>query len=268
MSSYSAYAKDLKARIIALPLKEMDALLLEEGIMLELVRINLDKPGTISFTNVARAIQLAAYLHRNQTRADRREMPVTHYIEHPLRNALRLLRYGVTDEVTIIAALLHDTVEDCADEMVAMRTYDPSTMTEQDKRDKALGLLTSLFPIGVADIVLLVSNPLYDGPLRSRDQKHDAYHEHVIELLTYGPSTALVKFSDWVDNALSLQHNDPTRYAVMTARLANKYKPLVSPFVDRLQKPDVKAMLSPEGYDQAMRHLVGGAEILGRLATS
>jgi hypothetical protein len=42
------------------------------------------------------------------------------YIEHPLRNALRLIRWGAVGHPVVIAsALLHDVVEDCAHEIVS-----------------------------------------------------------------------------------------------------------------------------------------------------
>lgn len=55
------------------------------------------------------ALRFAAYQHRYQQRKDN----VTPYINHPIAVASILLNEaGVTDEIVLIAALLHDTVED------------------------------------------------------------------------------------------------------------------------------------------------------------
>ncbi len=55
------------------------------------------------------ALSFAAYKHRHQRRKDNS----TPYINHPIAVANILLNEaGVTDETVLIAALLHDTVED------------------------------------------------------------------------------------------------------------------------------------------------------------
>ncbi|MEM8502656.1 MAG: HD domain-containing protein [Cyanobacteria bacterium P01_D01_bin.1] len=55
------------------------------------------------------ALSFSAYKHRHQRRKDHE----TPYINHPITVANILLNEaGVTDEVVLIAALLHDTVED------------------------------------------------------------------------------------------------------------------------------------------------------------
>ena len=63
-------------------------------------------------TLILRAAEFAALKHRNQRRKDADASP---YINHPLALA-RLLAEdaGVTDTVTLCAALLHDTIEDTA----------------------------------------------------------------------------------------------------------------------------------------------------------
>jgi (p)ppGpp synthase/HD superfamily hydrolase len=61
---------------------------------------------------------MASFLHRKQTRFVRGDLPRVPYIEHPLRVALRLVRWGVPDAELIAAALLHDVVEDCSTELL------------------------------------------------------------------------------------------------------------------------------------------------------
>ena len=57
---------------------------------------------------ILRAFEIAEEAHQGQTRRDG-----TAYVEHPVRVA-RIVRHemGVTDPVTLCAALLHDTLED------------------------------------------------------------------------------------------------------------------------------------------------------------
>lgn len=67
-----------------------------------------------------RATAFAAYKHRNQRRKDVDESP---YINHPVALADVLANEGnIDDEAVLIAAILHDTIEDTetsSDELVA-----------------------------------------------------------------------------------------------------------------------------------------------------
>lgn len=56
-----------------------------------------------------RALEFAATRHRFQKRKDAAESP---YINHPIAVARVLAEAGVIDEATLLAATLHDTVED------------------------------------------------------------------------------------------------------------------------------------------------------------
>jgi len=59
---------------------------------------------------IFRALLYSAQAHRDQRRKDRPRSP---YINHPIQVAELLWRVGgVTDPATLVAALLHDTVED------------------------------------------------------------------------------------------------------------------------------------------------------------
>lgn len=60
--------------------------------------------------NFLAALSFAAYKHRDQRRKDVAKTP---YINHPINVANVLLNEaGITDEIVLIAAILHDTVED------------------------------------------------------------------------------------------------------------------------------------------------------------
>ena len=71
-------------------------------------------------TRLLSAIDFAAYRHRKQVRKGTEGVP---YVSHPVAVAELIARVGrVTDIVTLLAAILHDTIEDTettADEIVA-----------------------------------------------------------------------------------------------------------------------------------------------------
>ena len=88
-------------------LKHMDDRELAEAILLEADAAGLD------VHSIATAIALASELHGNQFRkGNRGSLSNPPYIEHPLRNTLRLIRMGVRDESVLNGSILHDTVED------------------------------------------------------------------------------------------------------------------------------------------------------------
>jgi guanosine-3',5'-bis(diphosphate) 3'-pyrophosphohydrolase len=62
------------------------------------------------FSQFLKALQFAAERHRNQRRKDSQESP---YINHPIQVAELVWRVGgVRDMTTLLAAVLHDTIED------------------------------------------------------------------------------------------------------------------------------------------------------------
>lgn len=70
----------------------------------------LETPPKVLSLDFLRALSFAAQKHRDQRRKDSAQTP---YINHPIAVADILLNEaGVTDEVVLMAALLHDTVED------------------------------------------------------------------------------------------------------------------------------------------------------------
>jgi GTP diphosphokinase / guanosine-3',5'-bis(diphosphate) 3'-diphosphatase len=67
-------------------------------------------PTHLNPTQLLKAIAFAANKHRDQRRKDAEASP---YINHPIAVATVLAAEGeVSDEITLIAAALHDTVED------------------------------------------------------------------------------------------------------------------------------------------------------------
>lgn len=204
------------------PLKDMDAALLVLAIQQEA------KTDDLQY-----AMELAAYVHRNKRRANPTRssdgtihQPSSPYIVHPLRNTLRLIRWGVTDKDILIASILHDTVEDHARELAQLSYPNHSPMTEAESRIQALEYIYDSFGRKVYYIVKAVTNMIPDKKV-SKEDRMAGYVEHVaVSLDAIGPF--LVKFSDFCDNALGLHHQEDN--LEMVQYLARKYSPLVPHF--------------------------------------
>ena len=117
-----------------------------------------------------RALNFAATKHRDQRRKDSRQTP---YINHPITVANILLNEaGVTDEVVLISALLHDTVEDT---------------------DTTLDELAQQFGVAVRDVVAEVTD---DKSLPKAERKQ-AQIDHAAGL---SDRAKLVKLADKISN--------------------------------------------------------------------
>jgi (p)ppGpp synthase/HD superfamily hydrolase len=230
--------------ISELPLKGMDALLLQRAIILKVTEIRKSEVY-VDYVKVSKAIDLAAYCHRDQRRRNRGNMPSTHYIEHPLRNALRIMRYGCTDQDIIVAAILHDTVEDSLSDLLLLSTN--ATPPDWGGREHVYDWFESEFGFEVARLVHSVTNPLPGKARRTKDQKRADYVELVTKKIS-DPKTALVKLSDFIDNAAGLYHQNVFGNEEMISHLAKKYSPLVPVFLERVQQDDFRALVSDEGY--------------------
>jgi (p)ppGpp synthase/HD superfamily hydrolase len=213
-----------------LPLKEMDGVLLTYAILEESISagLNIDKINS--------AIQLASYLHRNDIRQARGKNLSDNYINHPLRNTLRIIRYGCYWEDVLVASILHDTVEDHAWEIVTeFAGYDTSSLDNKTVEGKTFLLTTALeyiateFGAPVARIVDKVSNRPTPHLGLTKDEKRAIYRDHVIAAITDDIEVFMVKYSDFCDNAIGLYHNKDNKG--MTEHLSKKYFPLIDEFI-------------------------------------
>ena len=137
------------------------------------------------------ALDLASDLHA----ADRRVREP--YMNHLLRVTLRIIRYyGVRDIDVLVAALLHDAVEDHPAELGGVEPGGShSALTEA-----ALAELGRRFNPRVAELVRAVTNPEYD-PARDRDEQ---YRIHVAEKLQDDPWARVITISDFTDNGVGI----------------------------------------------------------------
>lgn len=202
-----------------LSLKKMDsAMLLFE--LQHITRAMSDEDAEMLMS----AAQLATYLHRNQRRFVRDDMPKVPYIEHPLRNTLRLHRWGSTDAEILTIALLHDVVEDCTDELLELGSIKPSgavlgagTLGARTiNRCMAIDKLTADYGTRVGEGVEALTNPI-----------NGSYLDHVVEQSS-NRDFALVKASDLHDNAGSLKHQIGGMKPESMRRRIAKYAPAVS----------------------------------------
>ncbi|XGU20822.1 hypothetical protein ACETU7_10775 [Rhodococcus sp. 3Y1] len=199
-----------------LPLKEMDAATLVFAI--ESAVDELAIPGE----TLRLAMEVATLAHLDQFRKNGIKSDEDPYIVHPLRNVLRLLRYGCSDVEILSATALHDTVEDRPHAVIALlggQTADD--MSASEAQERASTLIASRFGHRISELVEAVTNPI-DYPC---DNTTAGYQDHVIRAIA-DPAVFLVKFSDFVDNAGSVKYLSETD----RLRLVTKYEPLVEHF--------------------------------------
>jgi (p)ppGpp synthase/HD superfamily hydrolase len=183
------------------------------------------------------ALGLAADLHR----LDRRSREP--YLNHVLRTTIRVITYyDVTDVDVIVAALLHDAVEDHPQELAGQRPGDPV--------EAALAELAERFTPRAAELVRAVTNP----PREPGRDRYEQYREHVAESLEANPWARVIKVSDFTDNGVGLMHSLPTKYKP----LATKYRPLVPVLRELIARPDTP--LSDAVKDRICRQLDAAEE--------
>lgn len=188
-------------------------------------RLIWEVSGLAGRERVLDALELAAELHRDDRYG--REP----YLSHLLRVAIRIVsHYEVRAADPVAAGLLHDSVEDHAAELAALRP-DPSG----DARADALTVLANRFGDPVAEIVAAVTNPVRD-PAEPQGQadRHRRYREHIAESLDRLPWARVVKLSDFTDNGVGILYaTGPAMH-----RLATKYSPLTDVYRDLVRRGD------------------------------
>ena len=134
------------------------------------------------------ALAFAAHKHRDQRRKDAHASP---YINHPIALAQLLsVEGGVTDTRTLIAAVLHDTIEDTE------TTYDE---------------LRARFGKVVADVVAELTD---DKSLTKAERKR----LQVVHAPHKTRRAALVKLADKTCNLRDVAHNPPTGWPLERRR--------------------------------------------------
>ncbi|TFD11317.1 hypothetical protein E3T26_12905 [Cryobacterium sp. TMT1-21] len=98
----------------------------------------------------------------------------------------------------------------------------------------------------------------------TKDDKHVAYRTHVVSAIE-DVRAALVKFSDFVDNAFSLGCTVSESTMKMVRGLVAKYSPLVDSFEERLGRPDIAELIPARGLAEMAAHIASGRITLRNL---
>lgn len=235
--------------LAATPLKKLDASQLTQTLRAE---------AELSGLNVGlvdSAISLASILHAHQTRGNRGAFNKTPYIEHPLRNSLRLLRLGVTDESVIVASVLHDTIEDGA--KIFAEANGRSDAPELEARRELSDYIGKAYGARTQQLVEAVTNDYMEDTTSrtmASEEKNAIYLAHVRKNVEGNPGALLVKVSDFIDNAGSLHHTTTSLSPEGTARRARKYLPVVEVLMNELRKTP-ESLLPSEGKRQLHEQL-------------
>jgi hypothetical protein len=202
--------------LLTMPLHAISEVYGEEGLRnrfeLEVARRpGLDRP------TLERALALATELHREDRRS--REP----YVNHLLRSAIRVMcYYGIEDTDVVAATLLHDSVEDHADDLAGDRPG--------DRAEAATAEVAHRFGPRVAELVRAVTNP----PREPGRDRFEQYREHLAESLGANPWARVIKASDFTDNGVGVIHSAPD----LLSRMATKYRPVVPILRELIARPD------------------------------
>ena len=222
------------AQLLVMPLHAITEIHGEAGLRRRLT-LELDRLPALDRCVVEDAAAWAAQLHAGQRRT--REP----YVNHLLRVTLRIVcYYRVTDPDVLIAALLHDAVED-----------QPWTITGlpcghgPPPREQPLAVLTTRYGPRVAELVDALTNP---EPHADVDRIRQ-YLDHLATALTDNPWARVVKLSDFTDNGVGIIHT----IGAKVKRSARKYTGVLPILRELLDRPDTP--LEPCVKDHIRRQL-------------
>ncbi len=218
-----------------------------ERVLLERLHLEVDRTSW-DYDQKERVKQLADTVvtkyHEGDTRDDNT------YATHILRVACRILsgdHFAIRDNPDlIIAALLHDTIEDrperlLDEEPLDQNDYSPENLAAlQDQRDRALYVIKDAYGQNVTEMVEAVSNPIYDKTKLDQNQRQEFYRHHIRELMASESDARYIKLSDFIDNCLGLEFNPEkdSRY-----KLAQKYRPLLPNMLEYVINSDIHEVM-------------------------
>jgi (p)ppGpp synthase/HD superfamily hydrolase len=206
--------------LLSMPLHAITEVYGEAGLR-DRFALELESFPTDERKQLVEALDLASDLHA----ADRRVREP--YLNHLLRVAIRIIRYyGIRDLDVLVAALLHDAVEDHPAELGGV---EPDS-SYAEATEAALAELARRFNPRVAELVRSVTNPEYDPAL----DKYEQYRMHVTENLERDPWARIIKISDFTDNGVGVIHTTLDK-ATSSAR---NYRPLVPTLRELVGRPD------------------------------
>jgi (p)ppGpp synthase/HD superfamily hydrolase len=216
--------------LLSMPLHAITEVYGEPGLR-DRFALELDAFPPRDRAQLQQALELASRLHADDRRV--REP----YLNHLLRVAIRIIRYyGITDVDVLVAALLHDAVEDHPAELAGL----PGSLPHRALADGAVAELATRFNPRVAALVRSVTNPEYDP----RGDRNEQYRMHVAESLDRDPWARVIKVSDFTDNGVGVVHTtlDKARSA------ATKYRPLVPTLRELVGRPDTPLSVAAKDH--------------------
>lgn len=225
--------------------------------------------GSMAWPDEQQAQLWSAYELARKAHADdyHKDSP---YIYHLLRTANRVMYYlEIDDPEVVIAALLHDVVEDHA-EKVASGKYDTEqlpasspieSMNQSERQSAALDQITVLFSAGKASIVAGVTNV----PSEEKPHDYEAKLRGYVDKITHAikdPKVWIVKFSDWCDNGVGIIYGAENRSAERNLHFQRKYGMVLPVLERRFEEPDIQAMLSDSAKAYVLEQIRLGRERL------
>lgn len=189
------------------------------------------------------AYRIAKIAHRDDKH---KQMP---YVYHVLRVANRLTGYlHVRDPDVIMAALLHDIVEDHATELINGSLFSAQPISElatyvspSEQQELALVLVEALFNTHVARLVGAMSNSPDDQKPHSYEERLRQYVSKIKQEIV-DPYVWCLKFSDWCDNGVGITH-DVEGQGTRHFHFKRKYSSVLPVLMSRFYRDDIQAML-------------------------
>lgn len=191
------------------------------------------------------------------------------YVMHLLRAANRVAGYlELPDPELVMAALLHDSVEDHAQDLLldTMPQQEVAAMSEVEWQEAALALYAERFSPRTADAVRAVTNPpdMSDGLTKA--EWMDKYEQKIVSAVITVEGW-IVKFADWCDNGLGIKYSEAAISEAKKEEWRNKYGRALPHFEARFKQPDIQALLSDNAKAYVEQQLRYGRERLNAPTT-
>lgn len=181
------------------------------------------------------------------------------YVDHPLSVAITCIeKFGFKDADSICAALLHDTVEDQAANIVMF--LGGVVNAGETLEEAALAAIRDKFGNKTADFVGHLTNPDYtlmakgliaEGDTRGESElKNILYKEHFFQIYEASPEAFAIKLADFFGNALQI---DSLNEGAKKDKLKIKYGPVLKEVIELLKSPEVKIRVRLESIEEMER---------------
>jgi len=218
------------------------------------------------------ALELMVELHLDQApRPDG-----TPYIEHPLAVASQVLEaMAHKDPDVVVAALLHDAVEDQPARLAHKVRERPARVGKAAAQLALDAIEERTHSARVRSLISGLTNPDFDTLVEQRGiqqgtgdagqvaliaARNALYAEHVREAIR-DPDVALIKLFDVAANALTLDAipDAPTR-----TRLLNKYTPVIGIMLDRLRETASPLNIAPHKREELLARFADALQACSR----